>query len=272
MIEHLLIEKGITFIGKKYKFGKTNDVYPIIFNNEEAICKVYLNKYFPEQQEYEKNVLLQLQKLNFPAPIPLSEGIIGNRKYSIFSKMKGKSLMEDIPKDYESVVSRAFGDLHSLNIRLLEHPLDADTELMVQKALTKIDDDKLKKAYGGIKLKTTGQAFCHIDPNFKHIFFEGNLSGVVDFENAMKAPIEIDYASFIRDQIELKRPLKEINNFIKTYPGDSENLANYLARLYILDLGFSHGIRVKSKQRYLNDISLLMSDTNLGNKLLGLSL
>lgn len=267
MVENSLTRKGIFVIGKE-SLAKNNWVYYVEFKGVRAVCKIYMNKYFLEQQNYEKRVLNDLKPLGFKLPELLAEGEINGNKYSILSEVDGRNLLNGVPCEYEWDVANFLEKLHQVNIPLPTHPLQKDLEVVVEKALNRMGIDSIKRKYNELVFYTGNVGFCHRDPNFKHIFFNKNgLSGVVDFEDSMMLPIETDYVSFIKDQIETRRPTKEILNFIKHYSGDKNNLCPYLIRLYVLDLGFGHGVEFRSKQAIIESLDLLFLDTDFEEKI-----
>lgn len=268
MLEEL-IKEGIQIIGPRIVEGKTNLVYPATYDDCPVICKIYNNKYFTNQIIYEKHVLDQLNAEGFKVPRIIKLGNVTGKNYVLLTKLEGEQLNCSVPINYISQVNCFLSALHKVKIKIsVEHPLQKNPEFLVMKALNKLNEKKLKEIYLASQLGSKGAVFCHRDPNFKHIIFKDSiLSGLVDFEDSMILDQETDYASFILDQIEFKRPKREIFEFIKSYEGNPNNLAKYIARLYIIDMAFNQGTISGGKEKYIDSVFLLLNNGSIENKI-----
>lgn len=232
----------------------TNSV--ILCKNNEGrlvIAKIYNNKYFPRQAEYEKLIYTHLGRYNFKNIPKIYKSLTKspNQKYNIFEYIPYKSLAQDrdaqIEKSLPKIIA-LFNKLHSIPIpkKLVKmhpqervgEPIDFLKDNTISK-LKRIHKTFRLQKYLDLKSTSPMIVFSHRDPNYKHIINNGKNLYFVDFEDAGVFPAEVDYASFLKDMIEYGEDLDIIYLYIKSLKKTVEEMWPYLIRVYLIDYAYS---------------------------------
>ncbi len=258
MLEAILKKENYELVNQEF-LGKRNSVFKINNGNNFAILKIYQNKYFPNQREYEANILGNLSG-NIVFPKIIKSDKEGGLNYNILTLIEGKTLYVEKQENYTSLVGNYLNYLHKLKPAICSRKLENDENKIMKKAFAKINDKSLENLFEKQDMKGN-KSFIHHDPHFRHtIISQEGIVGMIDWEDARYGHLETDYASFIKDQIETDCPISEIYEFSKNYKEKPENLLKHLAKIYLIDLAFKEGILNKSDAKTKEVIKVMLSN------------
>ncbi|MEM3245620.1 MAG: phosphotransferase [Candidatus Micrarchaeaceae archaeon] len=238
---------------KKLK-STTNDV--ILCKNNDgrlSIVKIYNNKYFPKQAEYEKLIYLYLHKYNFRNIPKIYKSVTRStsKNYNVFEYIPYKNLAQyktpQIEKLLPKIISM-FNKLHAIPIPktlIKMHPQEQSAcpvNFLSSNTISKLKNIykpfRLQK-YLNLKPVTSKTVFSHRDPDYKHIITNSENLYLVDFEDAGAFPIEVDYASLLKDMIEYKESLHTILMYLKQLNETVDDIWPYLIRIYLIDYAYA---------------------------------
>ena len=220
---------------------------------ERRIAKIYQNKYFPEQAEYEAHIYSYLKTNGFINAPKLYEtislGSVG--KCNIFEFVPEANLalekhpIVEILPDLVALLETLHG--FSIPWKIIEkHPQEKDKNplcFLMQNTISKLQNrygqSNLYSYLQGFSLQEQcNRVFSHRDPNYKHLINHQNSLYLFDFEDSGAFPKSVDYASLLKDMIEYGEEMETIYSYLRLARITLDDLWPYLVRTYLLDFAY----------------------------------
>lgn len=262
-IEKLVEKLGIED-SEQLTLGRRNKVFKF---NDEGIyytAKIYKNKYFPHQMEHESGVLQRLPEI-VGAPKMVETGMIDGKNYMIETYVEGTPFFNRLYKGYEKDAASYLKTLHSQEPDINTFNVDSDHEEVLEKVVDALPSE-LKRDYSQSKFEGS-QGFIHFHPHFRHFIKNDSGLYLVDWEDATYGSIEIDYASFVKDQIELSRPKEEVLSFLEEGEDVRNTINPYLGVLYCIDWYFDDSPKTSEDSDMLNKASVFFKHNSIEDSL-----
>lgn len=252
--------------------GKTNDVVKIFYNGQVAYLKAY-NDSFEDRAETE---VYARKKFGSIVPIPqvlltdFSE-VRTPRKIVVFAPAEGIQMDANISEaqlDALLEVRRHMdGQRHTTHGNITPNAVNnlgykghrefidevVDAAVSRNKSLHDLQKKYMRKMD---RVTIENPSLVHQSFNHKHVFFNGNqVSGFIDWEAPAFSDRHIDYASLYVSLAELKAHdrMKQLIERVKRI-AQWESFTAFVARQYIIDAGFKHGMSAEQAAQKARDI------------------